>query len=323
MIEPHAPAAPHLALGRRITGNRWWVYQRERFPLATHGLLIAVFACSTVSFSLLARGVARVPPLPALVVAVLSAFGFFVQMRIADEFKDAADDARYRPYRPVPRGLVTLRELGHVALFVALVQAALALWLSPRLLPLLLLVWGYLLLMTREFFVPRWLRAHPITYMWTHMLILPMIDLYATACDWRVAGVAAPTGLAALLAVSFCNGFGLEIGRKVRAPGDEETGVETYTALWGRPRAIAAWCGVLLVTATCALLAAAAIRFIAPVAAVLAALLLVAGTVALRYLRRPVTARANAVELTAGIWTLLMYLSLGAVPLLVRLAWGG
>jgi hypothetical protein len=43
----------------------------------------------------------------------------------------------------------------------------------------------------------------------------------------------------------------------------------------------------------------------------------------LRFLRRPVTARAKAVELTAGIWTLLMYLSLGAVPLLARLAWGG
>jgi 4-hydroxybenzoate polyprenyltransferase len=323
MIEPHASAAPRPTLAHRFLANRWWVYQRERFPLATHGLLITVFACSTVGFSLLARGVVRVPPVPALVVAVLSAFGFFLQMRIADEFKDAADDARYRPYRPVPRGLVTLRELGHVALFVALAQAALALWLSPGLLPLLLLVWGYLLLMTREFFAPRWLRAHPITYMWTHMLILPLIDLYATACDWRVAGVAAPTGLIALLGVSFCNGFNLEIGRKVRAPGDEEPGVETYSALWGRTRASAAWCGVLLVTAACARAAAAAVRFVAPVIAILAVLLVAAGTVAARYLRRPVTARAKAVELTAGIWTLLLYLSLGIVPLLVRLASGG
>jgi 4-hydroxybenzoate polyprenyltransferase len=323
MIEPHAPAAPRPTLARRLAANRWWVYQRERFPLATHTPLIAVFACSTVCFSLLARGVVRVPRGPALVVAVLSAFGFFLQLRIADEFKDAADDARYRPYRPVPRGLVTLHELGHVALFVALVQAALALWLSPNLLPLLLLVWGYLLLMTREFFAPRWLRAHPITYMWTHMLILPLIDLYATACDWRVAGVAAPTGLLALLAVSFCNGFNLEIGRKIRAPGDEEPGVETYSALWGRTRASAAWCGVLLVTAAFALAAAAAIHFAVPVAADLAALLVAAGVVAARYLRRPVTARAKAVELTAGIWTLLLYLSLGILPLLVRLAWGG
>lgn len=322
MLERHISAAPRPSLGRRITGNRWWVYQRERFPLLSHGLLITVFACSTVSFSLLARGVVRVPPAPALLVAVLSACGFFLLMRIADEFKDAADDARYRPYRPVPRGLVTLRELGHVALVVALAQAALALWLSPRLLPLLLLVWGYLLLMTREFFVPRWLRAHPITYMWTHMLILPLIDLYATACDWRVAGVAPPVALVGLLAVSFCNGFGLEIGRKVRAPEDEEPGVETYSALWGRSRAIAAWYGVLLVTAACALAAAGAIHFATPVAALLVTLLAAAGAVAVRYLRRPVTARAKAVELTAGIWTLLVYLSVGAVPLLVALVRG-
>ena len=39
---------------------------------------------------------------------------FFLQLRIADEFKDFAEDSRFRPYRPVPRGLVTLTELGWV-----------------------------------------------------------------------------------------------------------------------------------------------------------------------------------------------------------------
>ncbi len=298
---------------------RWWVYQRERFPLFSHGLLIAVFTFSTVSFSLLARGVIRVPSAQALLVAGVSAVCFFLQLRIADEFKDAEEDARYRPYRPVPRGLVTLRELGHVALCGALAQAALALWLSPALLPLLFLVWGYLALMSKEFFARRWLKAHPITYMWTHMLILPLIDLYATACDWRVARVAAPVGLVWLLAVSFCNGFVLEIGRKIRAPGDEELGVETYSYLWGRRRAVAAWCAVLLVTAATALIAASQIHFALLAAALLMVLLLAAGIVAWRFLRAPVTGHAKAIELASGIWTLLLYLSLGAVPLLIKL----
>ena len=37
-----------------------------------------------------------------------------LQLRLADEFKDFEEDSRYRPYRPVPRGLVSLRDLAWV-----------------------------------------------------------------------------------------------------------------------------------------------------------------------------------------------------------------
>ena len=43
------------------------------------------------------------------------------------------EDARYRPYRPVPRGLVTLRELGVVFAAAAVIQLALAIWYFPPL----------------------------------------------------------------------------------------------------------------------------------------------------------------------------------------------
>lgn len=88
---------------------RWWVYQRERFPVFAHGALIAAFSASAVCYSALVRGADRVA-LGSLAVAFGTAFLFFLQLRIADEFKDFAEDARFRPYRPVPRGLVTLRE---------------------------------------------------------------------------------------------------------------------------------------------------------------------------------------------------------------------
>src|SRR6185437_1289883 len=116
---------------------RWWIYQRERFPLATHAPLIAAFSFCTLSFSMLARGVVALPSLKAVVVAFATALIFFLQMRIADEFKDADEDACYRPYRPVPRGLISLRELGVVAVMGGAIQALLALWLSPALLPFL------------------------------------------------------------------------------------------------------------------------------------------------------------------------------------------
>jgi 4-hydroxybenzoate polyprenyltransferase len=298
--------------------RRWWIYQRERFPLLGHGPLIAAFSFSALSFSALLRGRVMLPAARPVLVAFVTALLFFLQLRIADEFKDFEEDSRYRPYRPVPRGLVTLRELGVLGMLAAVVQLALALWLTPSLLWLLAAAWTYLVLMSKEFFVPEWLKDRPILYMVSHMVIIPLVDLYATACDWWVAGEGPPRGLIWFLVVSYFNGLVIEIGRKVRGPKEEEIGVNTYSALWGRRNAVLAWLGSLLATAGFAFVAAWQIDFFAPVGGLLALLLLAAVILAVRFLRQPDARRAKWIETASGLWTILMYLSLGAVPLLVR-----
>lgn len=303
---------------RMSAARRWWIYQRERFPLLGHGPLIAAFSFSALSFSTLLRGRVQLPDALPVLVAFVTALLFFLQLRIADEFKDFEEDSRYRPYRPVPRGLVTLRELGVLGVVCAAVQLGLALWLRPSLLLFLAAAWVYLLLMSKEFFVPEWLKARPILYMVSHMVIIPLVDLYATACDWWVASEGPPRGLIWFLVVSYFNGLVIEIGRKIRGPKEEETGVNTYSAVWGRRNAVLAWLGALLTTAIFAAVAAWQIDFLLPVGVVLAVLVLGASALAWAFLRQPEAARAKRLETASGIWTILMYLSLGAVPLLWR-----
>ena len=244
-------------------------------PWLAHSPLLLAFSFSALSYSSLLRGTIEWPDTKAIVVAFLTSLLFFLQLRIADEFKDYEEDARFRPYRPVPRGLVNLHELGLVGVLSAITQLALAAFLQPALIVLLLLAWTYLALMSVEFFARDWLKARPITYMWTHMLIVPLVDYYATACDWLAQGAAQPSGLRWFLLVSFCNGIVIEVGRKLRAPTDEEDGVQTYTVLWGRQRAVLVWLGAMLATASFAVLAALSIAFVLPVAIALAGLWLV------------------------------------------------
>ena len=305
--------------GKDSTTNRWWIYQRERFPFAAHAPLIAAFSFSAISYSSLLRGRAMIPSLAAAAVAFLSATLSFLQLRLADEFKDFEEDSRYRPYRPIPRGLIKLKELGWVWVASAAFQLLLALLLKPPLAVFLVLVWIYLLLMSKEFFVKSWLKARPFTYMWTHMLIMPLIDFYTTACDWLVAGTRPPDGLIWFLLVSLFNGMVIEIGRKIRSPQDEEPGVETYTFVWGRGGAVSAWMAALLTTTLFAWIAASRIGFGRPVLWLLGLLLTAATSLALLFLRDPKTWRGRWFEAMSGIWSLLMYLSLGAVPLLLRL----
>ena len=300
--------------------NRWAIYQRERFPLLAHATLIAAFSGSAVCFSSLVRGHVAVPPLSSFLVAFLTSLLFFLQLRIADEFKDYEDDKRFRPYRPVPRGLVTLRELGAVAAASAVLQLAMALLLDPSLVPFLLIAWAYLALMMREFYVPLWLKRHPVAYMASHMVILPLIDFYATACEWRVAGLSRPPdGLLWFLVVSFLNGVVVEIGRKTRAPQDEEAGVETYSALWGVAGAVRAWVTAIALTGAAAWRAAERIGTETPTLILLFALALGCVAGAARLVRSQQPGSGRLVEVMSGVWTLVMYLGLGAVPLVVAL----
>ncbi len=314
-------SSPDAAVPAAATSwRRFCIYQRERFPLVAHGPLIACFSFCAISYSAQLRGGSlRWGP---VLVAFCSCLCSFLHLRIADEFKDFEEDSRYRPYRPVPRGLVRLRELGWLWAATGALQVALALWLDWRLVGVLLMTWFYLALMTKEFFVRAWLKARPVTYLWTHMLIMPQVDFYATACDWLPVGHGVPRGLLWFLAVSFFNGVTLELGRKLRAPGDEEHGVETYTFLWGRPRAVGAWWGAMLCTALLALPAARLVHFLLPAALIFALILALAAWRSVRFLRAPVTANARWFERLVGLWTITLYLTLGALPLLARwLGW--
>lgn len=299
--------------------HRLWVYQRERFPLLGHAPLIWCFSLSAMAFSArLHDDVGGLLGDPRFGLAAVTAFVtcliFFLQLRIADEFKDYKEDCQYRPYRAVPRGLVTLRLLAVIFVLGAVVQLALALWLEPRLVWVLAVAWAYLALMSHEFFAREWLKARPITYMWTHMMIMPLVDLYATACHWLVRDFSLSPGLKWFLVASFFNGLVIEIGRKLRAADDEETGVPTYTKLWGRRRAPWVWWGVLAVTAGAAMLAAQEIGFLLPVALVVGLALGVAVILVVGFLRAPVAGAGKRFELVSGLWTIVLYLVLGIVP---------
>jgi 4-hydroxybenzoate polyprenyltransferase len=295
--------------------KRWWIYQRERFPLLAHGPLIAAFSACAVAFSALLRG-ATTPSWHHFLTAFGVCLLLFLQLRIADEFKDAAEDARWRPYRAVPRGLVTLAELRWVFILAAILQSSLALLLDVRLMVVLAIAWSYLALMSVEFFCRDWLKSHPLIYLLTHMGIMPLVDFFGTACDWLPSASKAPAGLGWFLTASFFNGIVIEIGRKLRQPQHEEPGVETYSRLWGKPLASAAWWIAMLATGTAACLAAAAIDAVIPLVAALSGLLVMSGWIVFRY--RTGNLSGKRIEMVSAIWTLTLYLMLGLLPLALR-----
>src|SRR5512138_2423878 len=168
--------------------RRWQIYFSERFPPLQHGTLITAFVIGAQAYSARLHDHPHFPGLASILCAILVTFLLFLQLRILDEFKDFEDDARWRPYRPVPRGIVTLRALAWLWIITAAAQAVVSFGFDARLLLLLVVIWAYSGLMGVEFFVRDWLKAHPVAYMASHMIIVPMIALYITAFDWLPGG---------------------------------------------------------------------------------------------------------------------------------------
>lgn len=299
--------------------RRFYLYQKERFPVLGHGLLVASFSFSAISYSRICRGAEGFVPWKIFLIGIFITITLFLLVRIFDEFKDAADDAMYRKELAVPRGLMSLRELGIIGIAIIIVQVLLNLFFFPKMLLIWFIIIGYLLLMGKEFFIPAWLKKHQFWYVTSHMFIIPLVDIYASGLDWFLAGVDPPKGLLFFFAVSYMNGIVLEVGRKIRTPGKESPGVLTYTSMLGTNRAVILWISILLITLILSIAASVFAGYGTIAFIILVIVFLLCSLPAFIFLKTRAQRFSKMIEYASALWTIAMYLTLGGAPMISKL----
>jgi len=278
------------------------------------------FGFSSVSYSMhLNNPYARLSDVNVLqaVTAMVITLFWFMLMRIADEHKDFKEDSEFRSYRPVQRGLVNLKELRIIGIILVLIQIGLSVWVDWRLLGLLALGYIWFALMSMEFFAPKFLKARPTLYLISHMVILPFIDLYATAVEWLPRGGVISFGIVLYMVSSFCDGTVVEVGRKLRAKENEEYGVDTYTQIWGAKRATVVWLICLTISGTSTVLAGFQVRVGWQILCVLSVLYVYAVFTAVRFAFNPTPKNARIFAILPGVWMILMHATLGFLPFFI------
>lgn len=225
----------HRPASGRILLLRLGRFVAERFPLPSHGALtLALVLCGQAGATLASEE----PIASGWIVAWASvAAGLvFLQLRALDDVLDAPVDRLARPGRPLPRGLVTERELLGLALACGLAGGVVAAALGPSALACygLAAAQVWLLDIRTHGWAPgsRRLPASALS----HSLIVPTV----LALAWAASAPLAWTGqLVGALLLAWGVGLALEVGRKTVAPDEEREGIETYSAALGRPRALA------------------------------------------------------------------------------------
>ena len=252
------------------------IYLNERFPLGKNSFFVLIFTLSGYIYTellynskiikpILLKEISRasllwdkeIDKVPIIWYKLLPLFiiifMFFFQLRITDEFKDYEEDLKYRSYRPVQRGVVSLKTLRKIGIATVIVQIILAHIINPKLIYFMLLVWVYMFLMTKEFFIKNWLTEKILIYALSHVVIMIFITLVILkGTGYILESHFLETlylsleryeknifiGLIPLFALNYLNGIVLEIGRKTRRADEEEHGVQTYSKLWGRKKAV-------------------------------------------------------------------------------------
>ena len=252
------------------------IYLNERFPLGKNSFFVLIFTLSGYIYTELLYNSKIIKPILLkeinrasllwdkeidkvpiiwykLLPLFIIIFMFFFQLRITDEFKDYEEDLKYRSYRPVQRGVISLKTLRKIGIATVIVQIILAHIINPKLIYFILLVWVYMFLMTKEFFIKNWLTERILIYALSHVVIMIFITLVIVkGTGYILQDHFSETlylllekyeknifiGLIPLFALNYLNGIVLEIGRKTRRADEEEHGVQTYSKLWGRKKAV-------------------------------------------------------------------------------------
>jgi 4-hydroxybenzoate polyprenyltransferase len=214
--------------------KRLHAYLAERFPLLSHGVLIAAYYSSN---QFLARALTE-PGKPmhydgTTVLGAVTLLCFFFHLRVFDEHKDFVEDLMHYPHRVLQSGLIRLRDLrvlGGLAIVVEIVLSALR---GPAAFTAWLAAFLFSLLMLKEFFARDWLKRHFLIYATSHLLVMPLLALMVFSFTTGRWPWEEPLWFGVYAWVGFFVTFNWEVSRKIRAPEDEIEGVETYTRVFG------------------------------------------------------------------------------------------
>lgn len=297
--------------------RKYFIYLNERFPLQTHILFVLVFTFSAISYSIHFHDEQSFIPLSRFFGVFFLTVSCFFLLRISDEFKDHEDDMKYRKYLPVPRGLITLKELKNWAFIVIALQVV-VLFFIPRLIPLYLICMVYMFFMYHEFFVASWLKNNQVMYVLTHMMIIAFVDLLASGAHWTYYSDLPPQEIQLFITVSFFNGMVLEIGRKIKPQKKEEYGVVSYSKLYGEKGATLLWIGLLSLTYLISLATLYVSHSPTWSFYSVSAFFIVALIPPFLFLKTRNESHAKLIEHISGIWTIGMYLNIGALPYLLQ-----
>lgn len=219
--------------------RHFYQYQKERFPL---GVLTASLLPAILSSGAVTIGAA---PVSFTAAALLASIAYLLHVRVLDDYRDYEHDRIYHPERPFASGRITRRELATIDRTSIIILILIALLHGPYAILFASLMLGYSFLAGKDFYAGARLRRHFFFYNFINMaqVILLQVLVYALANP--------AFQVTKLVLLHFCftasGSLIVEFLRKIKIPGADGTGKDTYTWHLGFGTSLAVYGAMLAV----------------------------------------------------------------------------
>jgi len=212
--------------------KKWVQFLKERFDPLGHFTMITLFLLGHI---LLTKSLGLITLAPWQYIALsFAVVFFFLKLRFYDEIKDYETDIHVNPTRPLPRGLITHRDLYQaIALAIVIELFCFGICSAAGLITGLVAI-VYSLCMFKEFFIGPVLRPHLTSYAVSHtaVTILLSLSIFSGLTGLMINDLPIDLLLFSLISWLLFNIF--EFGRKSYLKNEERENVPTYSNIFGR-----------------------------------------------------------------------------------------
>lgn len=222
-----------------MTKTQAWIqFTKERFHPLSHIIMIVVFIAAHI---LVAKSTHEFTfSFLNAILLLIGVTAFYFKLRLYDEVKDYELDVVINKTRPLPRGLLTHKDMyrGMLACIVIELVTFSLQGLNSSI--SIILAITYSLIMYKEFFIADKIRPYLTTYALVHTIVTSILSIAIFSFLTRLSIIEVATNPVYLsFALSNWLLFNIfEFGRKTFATSEERENVDTYSSLFGRTGAV-------------------------------------------------------------------------------------
>lgn len=212
------------------TAKNFYFYQKTRFPVVVLGLSFLPATLSSVAV------VTEQIETKFIVISLIVSLAYLLHVRIIDEFRDYTHDLNHHKDRPVSTGIITLKELRFIDWFAVVAMLIASLYSSTQALLIAVAMLFYSYFARKEFFLGLQFRRH--FYLYNAVNLLQMLLLQILVYTIANPSFSFTTIVIVHFLFTATGTVIFEFLRKVKSPGEDGTGKDTYTWFLGLSNAL-------------------------------------------------------------------------------------
>jgi 4-hydroxybenzoate polyprenyltransferase len=178
-----------------------------------------------------------------VVPALLASVAFMLHLRIADDYRDFAHDRLHHPERPLPSGAITIRDLAPVDLIAVAIFVICGLFAGAEAAAIAFLMIAFSYFASRDFLLGQRIRRHFFAYNLINMLQMGFLQILIY--HFASSHVRPTRAIVLHFLFTFAGSLIVELLRKIKVPGQDGTGRDTYTSRLGFRTALGAYAVLL------------------------------------------------------------------------------